>query len=241
MHANIKSLSCTQGTGIMLHVNLPHEPCLFIPILARLILCFQSWGDFNRWGGYCQIYILPSWGAGGERARACTSGLSFWNYEIQDKCEFWQLRGWTLRWEKLDQMVSPLPMCFLALECCPHGVFKCSEVKRKGREGASGPGRKASKGTGRNLLRCPVQLSLDGQGGWNVSGTGVSSLRIFSVSFGMTHLGCDEMNSAHRAVGKVFPVMTQKHGLVILKKQSTSSFHTNNVTQTWSRAKVFYE
>lgn len=63
----------------------------------------------------------------------------------------------------------------------------------------------------------------------------------FIVSFGMTHLGCDEVNSTFYAVGKVFPLMTRKHGLVILKKQSTSSFHTNNVTQTWSQAKVFYE
>lgn len=40
---------------------------------------------------------------------------------------------------------------------------------------------------------------------------------------------------------KFFPLMTRKHGLVILKKRSTSSFHTNNVSQAWSRAKVFYE
>lgn len=63
----------------------------------------------------------------------------------------------------------------------------------------------------------------------------------FICVFGMTHLGCDEVNSAHYAVGKVFPLMTRKHGLVILKKQSTSSFHTNNVIRTWSQAKLFYE
>lgn len=61
------------------------------------------------------------------------------------------------------------------------------------------------------------------------------------MSFGMTHLGCDEVNSTLNAVGKVVPLMTRKHGLVILKKQSISSFHTNNVTWTWSQAKVFYE
>lgn len=63
----------------------------------------------------------------------------------------------------------------------------------------------------------------------------------FICGFGMTHLWCDEGNSTHYAVGKIFPLMTRKHGLVILKKQSTSSFHTNNVTQTWSHAKAFYE
>lgn len=74
-----------------------------------------------------------------------------------------------------------------------------------------------------------------------MNGFGISSLGTFHTSFGMTHLACDEVNCIHHTVGKVFPVMTQKHGLVILKKQSTSSFHTNNVTQTWSQAKVFYE
>lgn len=64
---------------------------------------------------------------------------------------------------------------------------------------------------------------------------------ILFVSFGMTHLGGVKVNSTHYAVGKVFSLMTRKHGLVILKKQSTSSFHTNNVTWTWSPAKVFYE
>ena len=64
---------------------------------------------------------------------------------------------------------------------------------------------------------------------------------ILFVPFGMTHLECDEVNSTFYGVGKVFPLMTRKHGLVILKKQSTSSFHTNNVTQTWRQAKVFYE
>ena len=61
------------------------------------------------------------------------------------------------------------------------------------------------------------------------------------MSFGMTHLRGVKVNSTHYAVGKVFSLMTRKQGLVILKKQSTSSFHTNNVTQTWSPAKVFYE
>ena len=64
---------------------------------------------------------------------------------------------------------------------------------------------------------------------------------ILFVSFGMTHLGGVKVNSTHNAVGKVFSLMTRKHGLVILKKQSTSSFHTNNVTQSWHPAKVFYE
>lgn len=68
-------------------------------------------------------------------------------------------------------------------------------------------------------------------------GFGISSLGTFYLSFGMTHLGCDEVNSTH-AVGKAFPLMTRKHGLVILKKQSTSSLHTNNVTYIWSQAKV---
>lgn len=74
-----------------------------------------------------------------------------------------------------------------------------------------------------------------------MGGFGISSLGRFDVTFRMAHLGCDEVISTHHTVGKVFPLMTRKHGLVILKKQSTSSFHTNNVTQTWTRAKVFYE
>lgn len=64
---------------------------------------------------------------------------------------------------------------------------------------------------------------------------------ILFVSFGMTLLGYNEVNSMLYVVGKVFPLMTRKHGLVILKKEITSSFHTNNVTQAWSPAKVFYE
>lgn len=74
-----------------------------------------------------------------------------------------------------------------------------------------------------------------------MGGFEISSLGTLFVPFRMTHLGCDEVISSHHAVGKVFPLMTRKYGLVILKKQSTSSFHTNNVTQTWSWAKVFYE
>lgn len=108
----------------------------------------------------------------------------------------------------------------------------CFEVRSKGLRGSKFPGEEC-EGIGVNLLRHIVysltrELECVALGG------------ILFVSFGMTHLGGVKVNSTH-AVGKVFSLMTRKHGLVILKKQSTSSFHANNVTQSWHPAKVFYE